>query len=236
MKRIGIIAALPSELRPLTRHWRHQGGVATGHIGSIEAIAACAGMGEKAVTRACERAFAVGDVDTLISVGYAGSLSCGLRAPEAVPVREVIDERTGESFATDPLPEQGGDGIKGQRLVTLDHVAEPEEKRRLAATHQAVLVDMEAATVARFARDHHLGFLCCKAVTDGPNDELPDFNRFTTGEGKLRTGAFARWAMVHPRYWRILVELEKNSKAGAEELAKFVVANFASPSSSPSVS
>jgi adenosylhomocysteine nucleosidase len=236
MKRIALIAALPSELKPLIHHWTHHAHLSTGHIGNLEVVAACSGMGEKAVTRACERAISAGNVDTLISLGYAGSLSCGLRAPEAVPVREVIDGSTGERFVTDRLPNPIKDQPKGQRLVTLDHVAGPEEKRKLAETHQAVLVDMEAATVARFARAKNLGFLCFKAITDGPNDELPDFNRFTTPEGRLRTSAFAAWALFHPQYWRVLGELEKNSRLAARELAKFVLANFASPSPSASVS
>jgi adenosylhomocysteine nucleosidase len=218
MKRIGIVAALPSELKPLTRHWTHHHHLATGRIGEIEAVAACEGMGEKAVTRACERVAAAGPIDTIISVGYAGSLSCGLTAPEAVSVREVIDGRTSERFLTAETPTP----IKGQRLITLDHVAEPEEKRSLASTWQAVLVDMEAATVARFAREKNLAFLCFKAVTDGPNDELPDFNRFTNPEGRLRMAAFVMYAILHPRYWKILGELEKNSHLAAVQLSNFV--------------
>jgi adenosylhomocysteine nucleosidase len=222
MKRIGIVAALTSELKPLTRHWSHHHHLATGRIGPIEAVAACEGMGEKAVLRACERVAAAGPIDTIISVGYAGSLSCGLIAPEAVAVREVIDARTSERFLTAELPGQSSTPIKGQRLITLDHVAGPEEKRSLASTWQAVLVDMEAATVARFAREENLAFLCFKAVTDGPNDELPDFNRFTTPEGRLRMAAFVIYAILHPQYWRVLGELEKNSLAASHRLANFV--------------
>jgi adenosylhomocysteine nucleosidase len=233
MNRIALIAALPSELRPLVHHWSRHGKIATGRIGNLDAVALAAGMGETAVTRACEAVLADGNFDTLISLGYAGSLSCGLRAPEAVVVREVVDARTGEIFEAIQPPHSPANGLKSQRLVTLDHVASPEEKRRLAETHQATLVDMEAATVARFAQSHNLGFLCFKAVTDGPNDELPDFNRFTTPDGRLRTAAFAAWAVFHPRYWRILGELEKNSHAAAHELAKSIVANFASPSEAP---
>jgi adenosylhomocysteine nucleosidase len=114
------------------------------------------------------------------------------------------------------------DHPKPQRLITLDRVADPDEKRRLAGQYQAVLVDMEAAAVARFARDHSLRFLCFKAVTDGPNDKLPDFNRFITPNGKLRTAALAAWALVHPGYWRVLGQLEKNSHAASRELANLV--------------
>lgn len=235
MNRIALIAALPSELRPLLHHWTRHGKITTGHIGTLDAVAIAAGMGEAAVTRACEAVLA-SEPDTLISLGYAGSLSCGLRAPDAVPVHEIIDARTGEIFEADPPPHPLINGLKARRLVTLDHVANPEEKRQLAEKHQATLVDMEAATVARFAKAHNLGFLCFKAVTDGPNDELPDFNRFTSPDGRLRTAAFAAYALFHPRYWRILGELEKNSHAAARHLADFVRANFASPSPSASVS
>jgi adenosylhomocysteine nucleosidase len=231
MKRIGIVAALPSELRPLTRHWTHHAHLAHGRIGDIEAVAACSGMGEKAVTHACERILAASNpnapIDALLSVGYAGSLSCGLNPPDAVSVREVIDANTGERFATD--------NPKGQRLVTLDHVANPEEKRILGTTHQATLVDMEAATVARFARTHNLDFLCFKAVTDGPNDKLPDFNRFTTPDGQMRMGAFATYALLHPQYWRVLGQLEKNSRLAARQLAELVLTNFVPRAPSGSV-
>lgn len=240
MKRIGIVAALPSELRPLTRHWHHHSKIAVGRIGDLDAVATCAGMGEQAVLRACERLLSApptdNPIDILISIGYAGSLSCGLHAPEAVAVSEVIDGRTGESFATDASAAGEPGLFKPQRLVTLDHVANPEEKRRVASDHQATLVDMEAAPVARFARAKNLRFLCFKAITDGPNDELPDFGRFTAPDGRLRTAAFATWAAVHPQYWRVLGELEKNSHAASHELAKLLLANFASPALSGSVS
>ncbi|MFP5226576.1 MAG: hypothetical protein ACLGXA_03020 [Acidobacteriota bacterium] len=234
MNRIALIAALPSELRPLVHHWTRQGGIATGRIGTLDAVAIAAGMGEAAVLRACEAVLGARP-DTLVSLGYAGSLSCGLRAPDAVAVREIIDARTGESFAATTLSEQPAKGLKPQRLVTVDHVVNPEEKRLLAVKHEATLVDMEAATVARFAQQHDLGFVCIKAITDGPNDELPDFNRFTTPEGRLRTAAFAAWALFRPQYWRVLGELEKNSRAAAQHLAKFVRDNFASTSPPASV-
>ncbi|MGB6131861.1 MAG: hypothetical protein WBG54_08775 [Acidobacteriaceae bacterium] len=225
MPRIGIVAAFHSELRPVVRGWERRGSVWLGRIGPVEVRAACAGMGSAAVTRACDQIIgcptsARGSqpweqpIDTLVSVGFAGSLSCGLKPPEACAVREVIDAATGERFPTlDP---------DGQRLITLDHVADPLEKRRLAEKFQAVLVDMEAAAVARFARSHSLGFSCVKAVTDGPNDQLPDFNRFTGPDGQLRLPALILHALTHPQTWSPLRRLARNSSAAAEELAVFM--------------
>lgn len=225
MPRIGIVAAFHSELKPLVRGWERHGSLWLGRLGPVEVRAACAGMGSAAATRACRQVIECPTsardsqtweepIDTLVSMGFAGSLSCGLKPPEACAVREVVDAASGERFATD--------SSDGQRLVTLDHVADPAEKRRLAEQYQAVLVDMEAAAVARFARGRGLRFLCFKAVTDGPNDLLPDFSRFTSPDGQLRLPALLLHAFAHPRTWSPLRRLARNSRAAAHELTPFL--------------
>jgi len=218
VSRIGIVAALPRELAPLVRGWRREGNLWLGSIGGRDAVATCAGMGAAAATRACQGLLATGNLESIVSIGYAGSLSCGLRPPQACAIREVIDAATGERFSADP---------EGQRLITLDRVAGAEDKRRLAEQHQAVLVDMEAAAVARFAREHGLRFLCFKAVSDGPNDALPDFNRFTDSRGQLRLPALSVWAAAHPRYWSAFWRLGQNSRRAAAELAILVSRSLA---------
>jgi adenosylhomocysteine nucleosidase len=213
MSRIGIVAAFPGELKPLVRGWEKRGNLWFGRIGAREAVATCAGMGAAAANRACESLLAAGTLEAIASIGYAGSLSCGLRPPQACVIREVIDHGTGERFSAN---------AEGQRLITLDRVAGPDQKRRLAEQHQAVLVDMEAAAVARFARDHGLRFLCFKGVSDGPNEKLPDFSRFTRPDGQLRVAALALWAATHPQYWGAFWRLGQNSRLAAAELAILV--------------
>ncbi|MGB7355045.1 MAG: hypothetical protein WBD06_15175, partial [Acidobacteriaceae bacterium] len=61
-----------------------------------------------------------------------------------------------------------------------------------------------------------------KAVTDGPNDLLPDFNRFTTSEGQLRMSSLIAWALVHPGSWGTLRRLGQDSRQAAQELSNFV--------------
>jgi adenosylhomocysteine nucleosidase len=214
MNRIALIAAFPSELKPLVRGWEQRSGVYHGRLDTLDAVAVAAGMGAAAATRACEAALASGPVDTLISIGFAGSLSCGLQVGGSYAAREVIDAATGEHFVTD-YPQ-------GHRLITLNAVAGPDVKRQLALQHKAVMVDMEAAAVARFARAHNLAFYCFKAITDGPNDMLPDFNRFTGADGQLRMPALIAWAAVHPRSWGALRRLGRNSNLAAQQLAFFV--------------
>lgn len=219
MRRIGIVAALPGELKPLVRAWEKRDALWTGLLGEQEAVAACAGMGAAAVARACERVLSSGPLDALVSIGWAGSLSCGLQVATATAVREVIEAGSGERFPTATA--------SGQRLITIDRVADVQEKRRLAQQYQAVLVDMEAATVARLARDRDLAFYCFKGISDGPTDQLPDFNRFTGADGQLRMAAFITWAALHPQTWRPIGRLAKNSRTAAEQLAHLVSEHLA---------
>ncbi len=211
MKHIGIIAALPGELKPLVRGWQQRGQFYTGRIGKTECIATAGGIGAKAAAKACEMLLSEGKPDALVSYGWAGSLSCGLKPQQACVIYEVIDSRTGERFVTD-YP-------AGQRLVTLDHVAHHDEKREIAQKYQAPLVDMEAAAIARIAAEQNLPFYCFKGISDGANDKLPDFNRFLGKDGQLRMPLFIAYALLHPQYWSALKQLDRQSKGAAGSLA-----------------
>lgn len=215
MSTIAIIAALPAELKPLVRTWQSPGSnLWTGRIGESQAIAIAGGMGAAAAERAVERAFAESNPAILVSYGWAGALTCAVKPPQVCVISEVIDAAKGESFATA--------SPNGFRLVTLDRVARYDEKRALAMQHQAVLVDMEAAAIARAAAARSLPFYCFKGVSDGYLDRLPDFSRFINANGELRMPTFLAYAALHPQYWASLQHLGKNSSAAANALPRFM--------------
>ena len=214
MKRIGIVSALPGELKPLVKGWQQRGQFYIGKIAEYEGIATAGGMGAEAATRACELLLSEGKLDALISYGWAGALSCGLKPPAACVIAQVIDSATSETYATASK--------EGQRLLTLDHVARPNEKRALAEKYQAPLVDMEAAAVARIAAAHNVPFYCLKGISDGYTDNLPDFNPFLGKDGQLRMPAFIAYALLHPKYWAALKQLGTQSQAAAANLASLV--------------
>ncbi len=215
MSKIAIIAALPGELKPLVRNWqRREKNVWTGHLAGREAIAIAGGMGSAAATRSVAKASAEGEIAALVSYGWAGALTCALKPPAVTAISEVVDARTGERFVTECAD--------GPRLITLDHVARKDEKRRLAESYHAVLVDMEAATVARLAAARNLAFYCFKGISDGYLDHLPDFSRFINDQGQLRMPAFLTYTAVHPTYWAALGRLGQMSARAASELASFV--------------
>ncbi len=215
MNTIAIVAALPGELKPLVRGWQQRGkNLWAGWIGDHEAIAIAGGIGAAAAQCAVERAFAEGTPSVLVSYGWAGALTCAVKPPDACVISEIVDAATGKRFTTA--------STDGFHLITLDRVARYEEKRALATKHQAVLVDMEAAAVARMAASRGIPFYCFKGISDGYLDRLPDFGRFISGSGELRMPAFLAYVAVRPQYWASLRRLGANSSAAANATASLM--------------
>jgi adenosylhomocysteine nucleosidase len=217
MKRIAIIAAMAGELKPLVRGWpresRHGVDLWRRHHGEDEWIAACAGVGVSAAKRAWEEIEKDGAIDSVFSLGWAGALNEEFAAGHAYRVSGVIDARTGDRFSV------AGQSTEGW-LVTSDRVANHADKRQLATTYGAGLVDMEAAGVARQAAMRGIPFYCIKGVSDGFLDGLPDFNRFISANGQFQSGQFIFFATLRPWLWPALMRLGKNGKDSAQGIAE----------------
>ena len=220
--RIAILAALPGELKPLVKGWQSfktPPGIYGWRKSTVgeELIAVCAGMGSDAARRSFAAAEAVGPLDRVLSVGWAGAL-----VPQADPgtcyrVSEIIDAQTGERF-------NSGRGFSESRLVTTAHVAGAAEKLRLASSYGAVLVDMEAAAIARLAQMRGIPIACFKAVSDGVDARLPDLNRFIDPQGQMKMLAFLSHVSVRPRFWSPLGRLGRTSATAAQQLARAITA------------
>jgi adenosylhomocysteine nucleosidase len=219
MTRTAIIAAFPGELKPLVRGWPHS--VRNGirfwvqRDAEDEWMAACAGAGQDAATRAFAGIEDGGPIDLVFSVGWAGALRAGIHPGIAYNVAGVVDLRTGERFNCDA---EAGDVW----LVTSHRVCEEDEKRRLAATYSAGLVDMEAAAVARLAAMREIPFYCIKGVSDSLTARLPDFNRFISADGHFHLGRLIVFAILRPWYWPALIEMGENSRKASQSIAEFL--------------
>jgi adenosylhomocysteine nucleosidase len=221
--RIVIIAALPGELKPLVKGWQRVATNVSGtkkwmlSRGADTWIAVCAGMGTEAALRAFASAVSDGPVDMLLSVGWAGSLHREVLPGTAQVPTIVIDAQTGEQFSLT-------EGKRKWRLVTTARVADEAEKTRLAATYPgAVLVDMEAAAVARLAQMHSIPLLCIKGISDAAGATLPDLNPFIDASGKMQMARFLAYIAVRPRYWPSLLHLGKNSARAADAMRDLIL-------------
>jgi adenosylhomocysteine nucleosidase len=224
MTRVAIIAAMPGELKPLVRGWEHErrNGVDRWRwrFDQGEWIAACAGAGVDAATRAFAEAERDGTVDLAISTGWAGALSEKHAVGQAYKVCGAIDARTGERFdvAGDAFEREAVPLQNEPWLVTSPRVAGEAEKKRLAAAYGAGLVDMEAVAIARLAAMRGIPFDCCKGVSDGVGDNLPDFNRFISPDGQLRMGRLLLFCILRPWYWPALIRMGENSNKAAQAI------------------
>ncbi|MCL2660651.1 MAG: nucleoside phosphorylase [Acidobacteriaceae bacterium] len=219
--RIGILAALPGELKPLVKDWK-QVKTATSKSrrwlsenGANQWIAVCAGMGADAARRAFAEAESDGALDMVMSVGWAGALCDSVAAGKAYIPGVVIDAQTGERFAL----KQGETA-----LVTTARVADAKEKQRLAEAYpEAGLVDMEAATVARLAAMRGIPFMCIKGVSDAVDARLPDINPHIDAMGHLRMLTFISAVAFKPRSWPALIHLGRNSARSAETMRGLIL-------------
>ncbi len=217
MTRVAIVAALPGELKPLVRGWPHstRNGIDfwAQRNEEEEWIAACAGAGQAAATRAFAALEDGGPIDLVFSIGWVGALRSDVAPGSAHNVAGVIDARTGERFRCDA-------GAGDTWLVTSPRVADEPEKRRLAETYDAALVDMEAAAIARLAAMRAIPFYCIKGVSDGLSENLPDFNRFISSSGTFRLASFIFYVIPRPWYWLSLLRMGENSKKAARNMAQ----------------
>ncbi|MDR5729175.1 MAG: phosphorylase [Terriglobia bacterium] len=212
--RIAILAALPREVAPLVRDWPSRA-VSDREGTSIwecdRAIVVSAGMGGERVTLAFELAASRGPLQSVISVGYAGALRGGMAADTVYWPGTVIDAKTGERFEC-----KDGRGI----LVTTDHVVNAVEKSSLADRWNADLVDMEAATVARFAQARSLPFRTLRAISDEAWDKLPDLNLFTNELGGIRESSFTVYIALRPWLIPTAVRLGKQASQASQRICQ----------------
>jgi adenosylhomocysteine nucleosidase len=216
MTRTAIIAAFAGELKYIVRGWKHErrSGVDTwAHRDDNLYVAACAGAGQSAATRAFAAIEESAPIDLVFSIGWAGALAADLAAGSAHNVAGVIDSRTGERFRCDA-------GAGPLWLVTASRVANHSDKVRLASTYSAALVDMEAAAIARLAHMRSIPFYCIKGVSDGLTDKLPDFNRFLSSAGQLQLARLVLFALFRPIYWSALVQMGENGKKASQGIAE----------------
>lgn len=214
MRKIAIVAALEREVRPLIAGWpvceREQAGRRFRFFEHNNAVLVCGGIGAEPARRAAEAIIELYAPAIVWSVGFAGALQPRLRVGDITIPRRVVDVRDGSSVDT-----AEGAGI----LVTSTGIVSPKEKAQLAASYDALAVDMEAAAVARGAQARGVRFAAVKVISDERDFSLPTMPRFISVDGKFETAGFVVFALLRPWLWPKLGHLAGNSKHAAQALS-----------------
>lgn len=233
MSRIVIIAAMEREVHPLVRGWQ-RGSISSGTrtftaFEKEERAVVISGIGRRNAEAAARASIAQYQPGQLLSAGLAGALIRSLKAGSVVTPNVVVDAADGSEYrcATD-----AGGVVGGGVLVSASEIAGPEGKQKLVEQFHGLVVDMEAAGVAKAAQEAQIPFRCVKAISDEADFAMPPLAQFVDAAGNFQSRRFAAWAAVRPWQWARVVRLGRNTskavRALCDWLGKDVRGNFAS--------
>ncbi len=207
IRRLGMVAVSPGLYRP------------SGDQNAVHLF--CHGIGAAGAQERLEPVLDRLQPARLISSGVAGALRAHLQVAEVRVPEVLIDAATGQRFEP-TLAVGGASGI----LVTASALAgDAEAKTKLRLAHEADLVDMESAAIARVCQRRQIRWACLRAVSDLADEQVPaEFASLVDAHGKPRLGSAIVYALTHPQRIGAMVRLGKNTAAAAEALADHVVA------------
>ncbi|HEY7404321.1 MAG TPA: hypothetical protein VIB39_12420 [Candidatus Angelobacter sp.] len=223
MRRTVIIAAMEREVEPLVRSWRRtsldDGGRSLIAFEGADQAIVISGMGRKNAELAARAAVARYRPALLVSAGLAGALIRSLKAGSVVTPNVAVDAADGMEYR---CASADGGVVGGGVLVTADEIAGADAKMKLVERFHALIVDMEAAGVAKAAQETQTGFRCVKGISDETDFVMPPLKRFVDAAGNFQSGKFVAWAAVRPWQWARVFALGKNSRKATLALCEWL--------------
>ncbi len=236
MSRIVIIAAMERELESLVGSWQRSSiGSGTRTFPAFEKeerVVVISGIGRRHAETAALAAIAQYRPEQLISAGLAGALIRSLKAGSVVTPNVVVDAADGSEYRC--TLESGG-VVGGGVLVSASEVAGAEAKQKLVERFHGLVVDMEAAGVAKTAQEAGIGFRCVKAISDEAEFVMPPLGRFVDAAGNFQSRRFAAWTAVRPWQWARVMALGKNTSKAVRALCEWLEKNVAGSSAAAEV-
>jgi adenosylhomocysteine nucleosidase len=217
-----MIAAMEREIAPLLPGWRKDT-LAAGKrkfvVFQHEAVlAVVSGIGCNNAELAARTAIERFQPTLLMSVGLAGALIRSLKAGNVFTPSVVVDAADGAEYRCSP----GAGRVSGGVLVSAAEIAGAQAKQELVNRFHALVVDMEAAGVARAAQQRHIDFRCVKAISDEADFAMPPMAGFVDALGHFQSGKFAAWAVLRPWQWARVVALARNSRRATQALCQWL--------------
>lgn len=240
---IGLIAAMPEEVRPLLksaeRFTRGKAGQYTIYrfqAGGKNAILIESGIGMEHAAAATEKLIATAEPDVIVSFGFGGSVLPGLKAGDLVVGRQSLCYRSGEFSEQEGIDAALAETVARQLVAHFDNqrmrVVQGEiitsasiaNKQKLAGLLPAQVtfpvLDMETAAVTVESARRGIPVLALRAISDSAEEEL-DFSleEFTDREMNIRLVKIIYTVVKRPRIIPQLIRLAGNAKIAANTLS-----------------
>ena len=247
-KTIGLVAAMPEEIRPLLRHVGKCGREKVSGFnlyrfinGGRDVVLIESGIGAARAAQATGVLLDSASPDIILNFGFAGAVLAGPAVGDIVVADRLLffKERlfTEQQGPPPGLPEElvsllkqgcGGEKIR-IHCGTFISAGEIVAKHRLAGLLPAgttnPVLEMETAAVARIAARGKIPVAAVRAISDAADEEL-DFSieEFTDREMNIRVLKVLRTVAGKPRIIPQLCRLARNSKRAGENLAVALMA------------
>jgi nucleoside phosphorylase len=218
-----FVASDRREAEPLVAHWEEVRPTGlpvhwsrAGKWKGREVVAIANGVGR---ARAVAGVKTAGKVAGICSIGTGGALVSSLALSDIV-VASVVEAGNEAWPAADP---KGGQARHGRVHSSHRILGSSEEKRNLSATG-AILVEMEAAGVARFAHELAVPFYCVRVVSDLAEESFFfDFNTFLMADGRFSLPRLTTQALLHPvSGLGELLRLQRRTAAASKKLGDYL--------------
>jgi adenosylhomocysteine nucleosidase len=219
--RVGVLAPMKSELRPVVRAFALQPsqleGVAvhTGIVGNAEVVATTTGIGTALATAATERLLGLSAFDRVMVVGIAGGVGPTVGIGDIVIPEIVIDGPSGTEYRPAPID---GPAPRGSIVTSDDFIVDPDKLARLIA-NGVIAVDMETGSVAAVCAQRGVPWSAVRAISDRAEDGDEEMVALAKADGTPNGKAIARYFTRHPGRIPYMLKVGRGAMIAAKNAA-----------------
>ena len=222
--RFGILAPMPSELRPVVKAFglrKGRSGGLDGHVGTVggaEVVATTTGIGTELAAEAARRLLDRGEVDHVVVVGIAGGIGPSVTIGDLVIPSVVRGWPDRRGFT----PASLGDLAPAGEIVSSDDYGYPPDALAAFIASGVVAVDMETVAVAVVCEERGVPWSAVRAISDRADDDTVDTDTLTlvNADGSPKVGAALHYMLRHPSRVPGLAKLARDATAAATTAAR----------------
>lgn len=219
--RVGVLAPMKSELRPVVRAFSLQpsqfegAAVHTGIVGNAEVVATTTGIGTALATSATERLLDLAEFDRVMVVGIAGGVGPSVGIGDIVIPEVVIDGPSGNEYRPAPID---GPAPRGSIVTSDDFIVDPDKLARLIA-NGVIAVDMETGSVAAVCAQRGVPWSTVRAISDRAEDGDEEMLALANADGTPNGKAIARYFARHPGRIPYMLKVGRGAMTAAKNAA-----------------
>lgn len=222
-RRVAVIAAMPSELRPfvekvgsMTRETLGDAEIYLGRVGEVAVVATRTGMGTDFATQVTDRVLDAFEVDHVIAIGIAGGVT-GVEIGDVLTPSVVINGDDG----TQHVPTAPRGITPRGKLRTSKHFSVDKGLMDRMASEGINAVDMETAAIGASAERHHCTWSVYRAISDKAGDDLIDMEIFGLAHPDGSPNFWAAIRFLARRPWTLprLIRLGRDAQIAADAAA-----------------